>query len=88
MDVLIRGTANFEIHLGIIGHWNQDLNREGALRFIKAKEIGECSANKLLSGQGAKCRTMNSKNLNATTKTTVLTVANKDMVEVIHAIRE
>ena len=51
-DVLIRGIADHEIQLDILGHSNQDLTLEEAFRFIEAKEAGKRSASKLISTQG------------------------------------
>ncbi|ELT88836.1 hypothetical protein CAPTEDRAFT_190650 [Capitella teleta] len=52
-DVLIRGIADQEIQMEVLGHSNQNPSFEEALRIIEAKEAGKRSASSLLDTNGA-----------------------------------
>lgn len=52
-DVLIRGIADGDIQLDILGHQDQNLSLEKTIKFVEAKESGKRSANRLLQSQGA-----------------------------------
>ena len=51
-DVLVRGIADHEIQLDILGDWNQDLSLEDVFRHIEAREAGKRSANRLNPSHG------------------------------------
>ena len=53
-DVLVRGIADHEIQLDILGDWNQDLSLEDVFRHIEAREAGKRSANRLNPSHGVK----------------------------------
>ena len=46
-DVLIRGIANSDIQLELLGHINKNMPLEEVLQFVKAKEAGKRSASRL-----------------------------------------
>ena len=47
-DVLIKGLADHEIQLDLLGDTNQDMSLEEVFRFVEAKEAGKRSAGRLL----------------------------------------
>jgi predicted RNA-binding Zn-ribbon protein involved in translation (DUF1610 family) len=49
-DILVRGIADNDIQLDILGEANQDMPLEEIFRYIEAKEAGKRSASKLSSG--------------------------------------
>ena len=51
-DVLIKGLADHEIQLDLLGDTNQDMSLEEVFQFVKAKEAGKRSARRLLHTQG------------------------------------
>lgn len=48
-DVLIKGLADNEIQLDLLGDKNQDMSLEEVFQFVEAKEAGERSAGRLNS---------------------------------------
>ena len=52
-DVLIKGLADNEIQLDLLGDKNQDMSLEEVFQFVEAKEAGKRSAGRLLQSQGA-----------------------------------
>ena len=51
-DVLIKGLADHEIQLDLLGDTNQDMSLEEVFQFVEAKEAGKRSAWHLLHTQG------------------------------------
>ena len=51
-DVLIKGLADHEIQLDLLGDTNQDMSLEEVFRFVEAKEAGKRSAGRLPHTQG------------------------------------
>ena len=51
-DVLIKGLADNEIQLDLLGDKNQDMSLEEVFQFVEAKEAGKRSAGRLLHTQG------------------------------------
>ncbi|KAK2564365.1 hypothetical protein P5673_011790 [Acropora cervicornis] len=52
-DILIKGLADNEIQLDLLGDKNQDMSLEEVFQFVEAKEAGKRSAGRLLQSQGA-----------------------------------
>lgn len=51
-DVLVRGIADSDIQLDLLGNVNQDMTLEHVFHFVEAKEAGKRSASRLLHSQG------------------------------------
>ena len=51
-DILIKGFADNEIQLDLLGDKNQDMSREEVFQFVEAKEEGKRSPGRLLQSQG------------------------------------
>lgn len=47
-DILIKGLADNEIQLDLLGDKNQDMSLEEVFQFVEAKEAGKRSAGRLL----------------------------------------
>ena len=52
-DVIIKGLADTEIQLNLLGDKNQDMSLEDVFQFVEAKEARKRSAGRLLQSQGA-----------------------------------
>lgn len=52
-DILVKGLADNEIQLDLLGDKNQDMSLEEVFQFVEAKEAGKRSAGHLLQSQGA-----------------------------------
>ena len=51
-DIFIKGLADHEIQLDLLGDTNQDMSLEEVFQFVEAKEAGKRSAGRLLHTQG------------------------------------
>ena len=52
-DILVRGLADTEIQLSLLGDKNQDMGLEEMYKFVESKESGKRSVDKLTQAIGA-----------------------------------